>query len=488
MFNNLSETRWESKVSLKEWIKNNQPESGWLYVFENWSLPIYGKRDLKKLESMDFKQTFKSVVWNFDIWLTSQEFHTLIQNAYWEQWHKKEIIILDEISSIDNLYSLHLWHGPTFAFKNIALEFLARYLSVINKDMQTALWASSWDTINAAHYSVKWLSNMRSIFLLPQKWPSEVQRLQAIANDIDNTMTILINWDFDDAQSIIKLFNTSEEYKGFREENNFMTFNSIQILRVIAQMVYYFRAYSESVNKWIINSWNLLNFSVPSANMWDALAGLYAKEMWLPIWKINIATNENDMLDQLLKHWVYKVKLDVNWNRKKAIRTDAPSQDITISNNFERTLYWANWWDYEQIKKRMNKLEKTWEYEIDRATLYKLKTAFTSSRASDVEIKQTIQEVYTKFNKIVDPHSATWIFPFLRMPSEIPTICIETAHAIQFNSPEWVPETEEYQDEIEILRERGKEVKEWEDYLTSWVKPNEIKRKVLDAINVIENR
>jgi len=490
MLNNLYETRGSGEISLKCWIKNNQPESGWLYVFENWSLPIYKKRDLERLESMNFQETFKEVAWvnNFDIWLNYEEFSTLVDNSYSDQWHKKEIITLEEISQKDNLYSLHLWHGPTFAFKNIALEFLARYLSMINKDMQTALWASSWDTINAAHYSVSWLSNMRSIFLLPQKWPSEIQKLQALANDIDNTMTILIDWDFDDAQSIIKLFNTSDEHKDFREENNFMTFNSIQILRVIAQIVYYFRAYSLSVNKWIIRSWDLINFSVPSANMWDALAWLYAKEMWLPIWRINIATNENDMLDQLLKHWVYKVKLDLDWNRKKAIRTDAPSQDIAVSSNFERALYWANWWDYQQIKKWMYKLEKTWEYEIDLTTLKKLKTAFTSSRASDVEIKQTIQEVYTKFWRIIDPHSATWIFPFLRIPAEIPTVCIETAHAIQFNSPEWVPETKEYQDIAEKLREKWKTIEEWRDYLTSWINPDEIKKKVIESIWIIKKR
>ncbi len=189
MLNNLCETRWDKEVSLTSWIKNNQPKTGWLYVFKNWALPIYEKGDLEKLEDMNFKETFKEVAWvnNFELWLNYEELSTLVDNSYSNQWHKKEIITLEEISQKDNLYSLHLWHGPTFAFKNIALEFLARYLSMINKEMQTALWASSWDTINAAHYSVSWLSNMRSIFLLPKKWPSEIQRLQAVANDIKNT-------------------------------------------------------------------------------------------------------------------------------------------------------------------------------------------------------------------------------------------------------------------------------------------------------------
>lgn len=484
----VTDTRSWDTARLGEWIRTSQPNSWWLWTPANGSLPIYSQIDLQQMVWWKYQAQAMSLIWDyFDIWLDANQMSSLIDSAYWDQWHNPEITPLDIVSERDNLYSLHLWHWPTYAFKNVALEFLSRYLAIVNKETLTALWASSWDTINAAHHSVNWIDSLRSIFLLPQNWPSEVQTLLATANDIKNAMTILIDWDFDEAQDVIKRFN-SPEYSEFKNKNNFISFNSIQILRIIAQIVYYFRAYTELVHKGIIKMWDEVNFSVPSANFWDALAWFYAKQMWLPINKINIATNSNDMLHRFFECWEYRVELDNSWNRKKAYQTIAPSQDITVSSNFERVLFWAAEWDCELVKSWFDDLKTKWSFKVSDTILNKIRQHFTSSSASDSQIISTQQEVYKEYWRIISTHSATWYKPYLHQKPVIPTVCLETDHSIQIPTPEWVPQSQDYSDEIDLLKQRWETIQEWKDYLTSSTSEQEIKAKVEEAIYILNQR
>ena len=167
----------------------------------------------------------------------------------------------------DNLFSLHLGYGPTLAFKNAALEFLPRILQAMTQNkVLTVLGASSGDTINAAHHGVKGTS-IRSIFMLPNSGPSEVQRLQAtygITNN-PNAFTILADAPFDPLQDVVKRINSSE-YADFKADHNITSFNSINIARILAQVVYYFRGYTQLIKLGKIRAGDFVNFSVPSGN------------------------------------------------------------------------------------------------------------------------------------------------------------------------------------------------------------------------------
>lgn len=207
--------------------------------------------------------------------------------------------------------------------------------------LMTILGASSGDTINAAHHGVKGLDDaFKSIFFLGGK-PSEIQTLQAKFHGIPNAHSILApNSDFDSLQSFVKLMNSESEAE-FKSEHNLVTFNSIQILRVLAQIVYYFRAYSTLVQREEVKPGKEIDVSIPSGNFGNALAALYARDMGVPIRKINIATNRNDILARFLATGTYTPLKEADGRRSKALITEAPSQDITIASNFERALCWA---------------------------------------------------------------------------------------------------------------------------------------------------
>lgn len=199
----LSDSRSSDKTSLSEAIQTSQPLSWWL-----WCLTYFPELSLNDINNLVWK-TYQEVAYlilnRFDFWVTNNELKDIISAAYWPQWHRSEITPVKQIWDT-NLYSLHLWYGPTFAFKNIALEFLPRLLSVLARwKTINVLWASSWDTINAAHSWVKW-TNIRSIFMLPSTWPSKVQRLQAVNWIVNNSnaITLLADVSFDPLQDIVK--------------------------------------------------------------------------------------------------------------------------------------------------------------------------------------------------------------------------------------------------------------------------------------------
>lgn len=220
----------------------------------------------------------------------------------------------------------------------MALEFLPRLLSVLAKDkVINVLGASSGDTINAAHSGVRG-TNIRSLFMLPASGPSAVQRLQAVNGIVDNpnALTLLADAPFDPLQDVVKRVNGSE-YAEFKAEHNITSFNSINIARILAQVVYYFRAYAQLNFKYQHHVGGEVIFSVPSGNFGDALAAYYAKKMGLPIKKIVVATNENDMLHKFFKTGRYEPpKKD---GRDYVQVTNAPSMDIAKSSNFERMLF-----------------------------------------------------------------------------------------------------------------------------------------------------
>jgi len=242
--------------------------------------------------------------------------------------------------------------------------------------------------------------------MLPNDGPSVVQRLQATHGVIgnQNALTILADTSFDPLQDVVKRVN-STEFSDFKKEHNITSFNSINIARILAQVVYYFRAYAEMVRTGKVQNGGEVIFSVPSGNFGDALAGLYAREMGLPIEIINVATNENDMLHNFF--------LTGKYEPKNIQVTNAPSQDISKSSNFERALLWACG-EPERIEKWYKELNETGSFQVDERTLAKLKSVFTSSTSTDEQRFDTIRHMADTYGHGIDPHTATGVYPILK--------------------------------------------------------------------------
>lgn len=469
----LFDTRSKETSTLKNAIITSQPISGWLWAIKDF--PQVSLNELQNLAWSSYQELALNILWKYDFWILKDELNEVIQNAYWNQWHNKDITPVKQMWD-KNIFSLHLGYWPTFAFKNVALEFLPRLLSKLTTwKIVNVLWASSWDTINAAH---SWVAgtNIRSIFMLPSNWPSEVQRLQAVnwITNNSNAITLLADMPFDPLQDIVKKVN-SADFVDFKNTHNITSFNSINIARILAQIVYYFRAYTELLKNAQIKNWREVIFSVPSGNFWDALAWYYAKKMWLPISKILIATNENDMLHKFFETWVYEPPKK---DGKDFVQvTNSPSMDIAKSSNFERMIFDVCEFDSLQVKWFYDELAKTWKYTIPENILAKIKETFISSTSTWEERLNAIKHFANNFNHWIDPHTAAWVVPVLKWEYDLwtwktPVIFLETSHVAQFGAElkrEWivVPGTQEFDETLNAMRKANP--REWVDFFNvSW--------------------
>jgi len=274
------------------------------------------------------------------------------------------------------------------------------------------LGASSGDTINAAHSGVKG-TNINSMFMLPNTGPSYVQALQAKngISDNPNALTLLADKPFDPLQDIVKKIN-GPEYQDFKEEHGITSFNSINIARILAQVVYYFRAYGQLLKNGTIENGEEIVFSVPSGNFGDALAGYYAKKMGVPIKEIHVATNENNMLERFFNTGIYEPPKDADGQDRVDV-TNAPSMDIAKSSNFERMLFDITGGDYKKVQQWYKDLQETGSFQVDDETLGKIQEIFSSSSSTDAERLDTIREMSETYNHGIDPHTASGVHPFL---------------------------------------------------------------------------
>lgn len=489
---NLTCTRSGEETSLKNGVISSQPTSWWLWAPSD--LPDIQENDISRMWDMSFQDIAKFVWEKFERYgLDKETYNRVIDSAYWDQWHNSNITPVKHIAS--NLYSLHLWYGPTFAFKNIALEFLPRLLTELtNNKVANVIWASSWDTVNAAHNGVKWTS-IRSIFMLPNKGPSAVQALQAkngISNN-PNALTILADTPFDPLQDIVKKLN-SAEYSDFKDTHNTTSFNSINIGRILAQVVYYFRAYSQLLKDNVVENGQDVIFSVPSGNFWDALAGYYAKQMGLPIEKILIATNENDMLKKFIETGIYEPPKQ-GWEDFVQI-TNSPSMDIAKSSNFERMLFDIYDGDYTKIKQLYEQLAKEGSFQVESDILEKIQEIFIASSSTDSQRDKAIIEMWETYNHWIDPHTAAGVHPWLNEEyglkyQNVPFIFLETSHVAQFGDELKqrniiVPWMDEFDDTINTMKQNTPI--EWRDYLHASWNFDDTFKVIQEAIEIVNNK
>jgi threonine synthase len=322
----------------------------------------------------------------------------------------------------DNLFSLELFHGPTLAFKDFAMRWLGQAMNRVLRRRgarATIIGATSGDTGASAIEAFAEQSQVEMFILYPQGRVSDVQRRQMTTVDRRNVHALAIQGSFDDCQRIVKdLFGDL----AFRDEMGLSGVNSINWARILAQIVYYFVA---AVALGAPD--RPVSFAVPTGNFGDVLAGYYAKRMGLPIERLIIATNENDILVRTLASGRYAPK------GVKA--TQSPSMDIQVSSNFERLLFEAAGRDPKEVVARMNDLAKEGSFTIPASALDRIRADFDAVRVDEVACAEEMGRVYRESGGIIDPHSAVGVHAArkaLAAAPMTPVIALGTAHPAKF--------------------------------------------------------
>lgn len=393
-------TRSDSEpVQASQAILKGLADDGGLYV------PMYiPKLDvpLKQLEDMTYQDTAYEVMKLFFTDFTEEELKDCINKAYGSKFDTEEIV---PIAKADGAYYLELFHGATIAFKDMALSILPHLMTVSARknhitDEIVILTATSGDTGKAAMAGFADVEGTRIIVFYPKNGVSPIQEKQMLTQKGSNTFVVAINGNFDDAQSSVKrLFNDQElarelETGGFR----FSSANSINIGRLIPQVVYYVYAYARLVKEGELEIGEPVNVVVPTGNFGNILAAFYAKNMGIPIDKLICASNDNKVLYDFFESGSYD-------RNREFILTNSPSMDILISSNLERLIYWTAGNNSHKNKELMDSLTQKGSYEITQEMKDRLGD-FWGNYATEAETEKAIRNLFHQTGYIIDTHTA----------------------------------------------------------------------------------
>lgn len=389
-------------------------------------------KDLSELSKMNYQELAYYIINKFFPDFTKDELVNCVTNAYDEKFDTKDIAPIKR--EMDTNF-LELFHGPTLAFKDMALSILPYLLKTASvklgtKDEIVILTATSGDTGKAALEGFKDVEGIKIIVYYPEDGVSDVQKYQMITQEGENTHVIGIKGNFDDAQNGVKeAFNDIDFNKELKNDGFVLSSaNSINIGRLVPQVVYYIYSYLELVKSNKIKSGDKINVVVPTGNFGNILAAYYAREMGLPIDKFICASNENNVLTDFFNTGIYD-------RRRELKLTDSPSMDILISSNLERLLYAISNDDSELIRDLMNKLSNDGFYEVPENIKEKL-TDFYGGFATTNETSETIKKVYEKSNYVIDTHTAVAFSVYEKYKNETgdtkETVIASTASPFKF--------------------------------------------------------
>ncbi|MFE5320040.1 threonine synthase [Paenibacillus sp. NPDC056579] len=323
----------------------------------------------------------------------------------------------------EQLYVLELFHGPTFAFKDVALQFMGNlysYVATRRNEIINILGATSGDTGAAAIQGVRGKEGIRICILHPHQKVSKVQELQMTTVQDDNVLNLSVKGNFDDCQQAIKeLFADIE----FKQQYHLRAINSINFVRILSQTVYYFYAYFQIAKKQNVGK---INFSVPTGNFGNIFSGYLAKQMGLPIGKLILATNENNILERFVKEGIY-MPGDFH-------STYSPSMDIQIASNFERYLYYLNNKNADKVAEIMNRFRTEGKIEFGPEDLAKVAQDFVSEGVQGQQCLDVISKYDKDYGYLFDPHTACGVAAY-ETHSGKDEICVvfATAHPAKFN-------------------------------------------------------
>ena len=407
-------TRNNSKeFSFEEVFIKGLADDGGLFIPK--SLKKYSEEELKTLSTLNYQDLAKKIIFPFiGDFMTANELSDIVDKSY-SVFRKDNVV---DLIKLGDTKILELFHGPTLAFKDIAMQLLGNfyehYLKKNNKNINIVV-ATSGDTGAAAIDAIKGKKNMNIFVLHPHEKVSLVQRKLMSTVKEKNVFNIAIEGNFDDCQNLVKSMFADKE---FSNSINMSGVNSINWARIIAQAVYYFYTYFQIQDK------RPINFSVPTGNFGDVYAGYLSKKMGLPINKFIVATNKNDILHRAISNG--------NYEAESVSETNSPSMDIQIASNFERLIYDLNDCDDNETRTIMHGIKENGKYIISKDKMEKINKDFLSTSMSENEILDTIKEVHIKYDIILDPHSAIGFGSLNKVNLEGNNIVLATAHPCKF--------------------------------------------------------
>lgn len=393
-------------VSFSTAVAHGLAPDGGLYLPE--ALPDLSSR-LPEWHALTYPELCEAFFSIFATDIAPDELKRIVERSYTKFDHA-EIAPVRKLS--EELYVLELFHGPTLAFKDFALQLLGNlYESQIARTGQSiaVLGATSGDTGAAAIHGLLGKQGVKTFILYPDGRISPLQERQMTCTGAENVFPLAIRGSFDDAQTAMK---TVFEDREFAAEVGLSAVNSINLARILAQCVYYLYAYfrlPEALR-------NETTFVVPTGNFGNVLAGWLLQQMAVPLKGFQVATNQNDILHRLFQTGVYQLE-DV-------APSAAPSMDIQVASNFERFIYYAEGGDTEKVRQIMSSFKSTGVYSFENFN----RGTFSSARTDDAAITGVIRDVYRKFNYVVDPHTACG---FTDLPHG-PNLILSTAHPAKF--------------------------------------------------------
>ena len=450
--NYVSTRNNKNELNFKDVFIKGLADDGGLFVPKN--IKLLNSEDLDKLKNLSYNDLACEILNPFcSDFINKEDLKNIITKSY-SSFREKEVV---KISNLGSLKLLELYHGPTLAFKDIAMQFIGNlydyYLSK-NNDFLNVVVATSGDTGAAAIDAIKGKNNMNIFVLHPNNKISKVQRKLMTTGNDKNVFNIAIDGNFDDCQNLVKAMFSDLE---FSKSIKMTGVNSINWARIIAQAVYYFYTYFK------LTSSKPLSFSVPTGNFGDVFAGYLAKKMGLPIDKLIVATNQNDILHRAISKGEYI--------SKKVEQTISPSMDIQLASNFERLIYYINNSNSEITAEIMKKIKEN-VYQIEKINLESIQKDFVSESCDEKETLDIIKKYYEKNNVILDPHTAVGVGVANKL-SFNDCVVLSTAHPCKFpeatnnaiNKYEKLPEEFQYvlkkDENFKVLKNNIKEVKKF---------------------------
>ncbi|MEP3524596.1 MAG: threonine synthase [Hyphomicrobiales bacterium] len=434
-------------LSFCEAVLAGLARDGGLYLPERW--PILDEATIAGFAGKPYADVAYSVIHPFvDGEIDDNTLRTLINEAYATFRHPA---VTPLIQVADNEFVLELFHGPTLAFKDVAMQLLSRLMDHVlshKKHHATIVGATSGDTGGAAIEAFRGRSNTDIFILFPQGRVSDVQRRQMTTVSDGNVHALAIEGNFDDCQAIVKSMFT---HLSFRDEVALSGVNSINWGRIVAQIVYYFTAASA-----LGAPKRKISFTVPTGNFGDIFAGYVAKQMGLPIDRLVIATNRNDILARTLETG--------NYHGTGVEKTISPSMDIQVSSNFERLLFELYQRDGAEVKTLMERLKQAGSFTIEEAPLSKLRVEFDAGRSSEEETADEIKRTHEKAGYLLDPHTAVGRVVARNTCADAPVmVTLGTAHPAKFPDavkaatgvhpklPEWMGDLMQREEKFTVL-------------------------------------
>ena len=403
------------------------PISSFGGIYSPESLPDLGEAFLNAQLDSDYKTLARAVLTAFEIDIGADIIDRAL--ALYDVFDDPKNPV-PVVRVKDDLYVSELWHGPTRAFKDMALQPFGTVLSAIAQDRDEhylILAATSGDTGPAALETFKNKANVRVACMYPVGGTSDVQRLQMVTEDAENLKVIGVRGDFDDTQNALKHLLASTTFKGTLKEKNIQlsAANSVNFGRIIFQTIYHIHSYLELVRQDVIEMGDRVYLNVPSGNFGNALGGYYAMKMGLPVEKILIASNNNNILTHLINTGAYDLR------ESSVIPTTSPAMDILKSSNIERIFF--DLFGAERTRELMFKLDNDKHYQLSDDELSQLQSIFSADFCTDEEGKAYIKEAFTA-DYLMDPHTATCFKAYDTCRDEpLVTIVYSTAEWTKFS-------------------------------------------------------